>query len=111
MNVAVNGDFTFCAFNDSNDVGVVTRPHRTTCTRFDCASALNRIWQDQILEKAKRSFRGTGFQSLVKAFALLVTIVTIVTSICDVLMGYIRHLGIIGTDWFAGLVWSSVGFL
>jgi hypothetical protein len=51
-NIALNGDFTFCALNDSNDLDVVKRPQSTTCTRVGYISFQSHL-NGQILEESK----------------------------------------------------------
>ena len=52
-NIALNGDFTFCALNDSNDLDVVKRPQRTTCTRVWLRISFQSHLNGQVLEESK----------------------------------------------------------
>jgi hypothetical protein len=64
-NIALNGDFTFCALNDSNDLDVVKRPQRTTSARVGSGMRFQSHLTHQFLEESKRplTIQTNGFSS------------------------------------------------
>ena len=64
-NIALNGDFTFCALNDSNDLDVVKRPQGQLIREL-APHQLSVASERPGSGGVQRSFKGTIFQPLVK---------------------------------------------